>query len=93
MPPFPSNALPSEFQEEHGSLDLDGQDDTKPTVTPIDHDVDDEDLDIANANQRVWLCKVRPRMSRDEEWSCGDEGLSGTGTLTGSDWNYSFRSL
>lgn len=59
MPPFPSNALPSEFQEEHGSLELDGEVDNKPTTTgPTHYDVDDEDLDIANADQRVWLCKV-----------------------------------
>ncbi len=71
MPPFPANALPSEFQEEHGSLDLEGQDDAKPTLTPIDHDADDEDLDLSNADQRVWLCKVRPPIRADWAEGCG----------------------
>lgn len=61
MPPFPMNSLPAEFQEEHGSLTLDGDEtDSKPQVNTADYDGDDEDLDISQADQRVWLCKVSP---------------------------------
>jgi len=88
MPPFPTNALPSEFQEEHGSLELDGDDDkaTPPGAPtgPVDYDVDDEDLNLSNGDQRVWLCKVsktrielglgsvpEPRGERRERGMCG----------------------
>lgn len=64
MPPFPSNALPAEFQEEHGSGLLDGEDDVKPKT---EYDVEDEDLDLSTADQRVWLCRV-PKFVM-ERWS------------------------
>ncbi|GAA5914823.1 hypothetical protein JCM6882_007283 [Rhodosporidiobolus microsporus] len=60
---FPTNALPEEFQAEHGSIDLT---DDKPNVNGQD-DGEDEDLDLAKGGQRVWLCKV-PRFLMDE-WS------------------------
>ncbi|GAA5912552.1 hypothetical protein JCM5296_003478 [Sporobolomyces johnsonii] len=66
---FPTNTLPEEFQEEHGSIDLT---DDKPGV-PNGHDDDgeDEDLDLTRAGQRVWLCKV-PRFLM-EKWSQVDQ--------------------
>ncbi|GAA5824795.1 hypothetical protein JCM11251_005346 [Rhodosporidiobolus azoricus] len=60
---FPTNALPEEFQAEHGSIDLT---DDKPNVNGQEEG-EDEDLDLARAGQRVWLCKV-PRFLMDE-WS------------------------
>lgn len=51
---FPSNTLPSEFEESHGSTDLA---DAKPTVEDEDSG-EDEDLELDRAGQRVWLCKV-----------------------------------
>ncbi|GAA5866746.1 hypothetical protein JCM1840_004247 [Sporobolomyces johnsonii] len=62
---FPTNTLPEEFQEEHGSIDLT---DDKPGVpNGQDDDGEDEDLDLTRAGQRVWLCKV-PRFLM-EKWS------------------------
>ena len=52
---FPLNTLPAEFEENHGSVDLGG--DEKPGA---DGDGgEDEDFDLTNVEQRVWLVKVR----------------------------------
>ncbi|BGP19518.1 hypothetical protein JCM10213v2_007613 [Rhodosporidiobolus nylandii] len=65
---FPTNALPEEFQAEHGSIDL--GEDKKPTQ---EEDGEDEDLDLDKAGQRVWLCKV-PRFLMDEWMKAQQEG-------------------
>lgn len=52
MNSFPMNALPTEFEEAHGSTDLA---DTKPLV---EDDVEDMDLGLDDVGQRVWLVKV-----------------------------------
>ncbi|CEQ43124.1 SPOSA6832_05025 [Sporobolomyces salmonicolor] len=62
---FPTNTLPEEFQEEHGSIDL--TDDKPGIANGQDDDGEDEDLDLTRAGQRVWLCKV-PRFLM-EKWS------------------------
>jgi len=49
---FPTNALPAEFQEEHGSIDLTANDQAN------DSDGEDEDLELGRTGQGVWLCKV-----------------------------------
>lgn len=49
---FPTNALPAEFQEEHGSVDLTANDQAS------DSDGEDEDLELGRTGQGVWLCKV-----------------------------------
>lgn len=51
---FRKDALPEEFEAEHGTIDL--TDDTKPGAGGDDGE--DEDLDLSRAKQRVWLCKV-----------------------------------
>lgn len=79
MAMFNRNALPEEFEAEHGSLDL-ADVDAKPggaggpggASGAAHDDRDDEDLDLANAGQRVWLCKVR----RAGRAALGDEGGS-----------------
>ena len=63
---FPTNKLPEAFEEEHGSLDLD---DAKPSTSSgsggaagaRDYGGDDEDLDLPDQPNNVWLCKVRTR--------------------------------
>ena len=54
---FPTNKLPEAFEEEHGSLDL--GDDSKPSTSGHRDDGDDEDLDLPDQPNNVWLCKVR----------------------------------
>ncbi|KAK4052605.1 hypothetical protein OIO90_004233 [Microbotryomycetes sp. JL221] len=66
---FPMNQLPAEFEQEHGSVDLLG-DDTKPSMNGEgdgDDGVEDEDLDVNKARQGVWLCKI-PKFLM-EKWS------------------------
>ncbi|KAM0791065.1 hypothetical protein ACM66B_004358 [Microbotryomycetes sp. NB124-2] len=63
---FPTNQLPAEFEQEHGSVDLLGQD-LKPNVDDDVDGVEDEDLDTARAAQNVWLCKI-PKFLM-EKWS------------------------
>ncbi|GAA6030793.1 hypothetical protein JCM8097_008878 [Rhodosporidiobolus ruineniae] len=68
---FPTNALPEEFQAEHGSIDLG---DDKPNVNGEgDEGVEDEDLDLSRGKQRVWLCKV-PRFLLEEWQKAQQEG-------------------
>lgn len=58
---FRKDALPEEFEAEHGTIDL--TDDTKPgTGGAGGDDGEDEDLDLGRAKQRVWLCKVSRRV-------------------------------
>ncbi|KAK4046250.1 hypothetical protein OIV83_006229 [Microbotryomycetes sp. JL201] len=57
---FPTNQLPAEFEQEHGSVDLLGED-TKPNVDDDVDGVEDEDLDVSRATQSVWLCKASLR--------------------------------
>lgn len=57
---FPTNSLPIEFQQEHGTVDLVDDDDTKPDLAGgRDDGVEDEDLELDGAARGVWLCKVR----------------------------------
>ena len=57
---FPTNTLPEEFQQEHGSTDLaSSKDDPSTSLNQ------DEDLDLNRASHRVWLCKV-PRFLMDK---------------------------
>lgn len=53
MAHFPTNALPAEFEQEHGSVDLA---DAKPVIA--EDGGEDEDLGIEDVGQRVWLVKV-----------------------------------
>ncbi|GAA5877750.1 hypothetical protein JCM3774_000744 [Rhodotorula dairenensis] len=77
MAMFNRNALPEEFEAEHGSIDL-ADAEAKPGraavggTTPHD-DRDDEDLDLDRAGQRVWLCKV-PRFLLDKWQQSSREG-------------------
>ncbi|GAA5955287.1 hypothetical protein JCM21900_003034 [Sporobolomyces salmonicolor] len=66
---FPTNTLPEEFQEEHGSIDL--TDDKPGIANGQDDEGEDEDLDLTRAGQRVWLCKV-PRFLM-EKWSQAEQ--------------------
>lgn len=74
---FNRNALPEEFQAEHGSIDLDDDSSSsKPTTggaAAADDRQEDEDLDLARAGQRVWLCKV-PRFLLDKWQQSEREG-------------------
>ncbi|GAA5984375.1 hypothetical protein JCM10908_003322 [Rhodotorula pacifica] len=82
MAMFNRNALPEEFEAEHGSIDL-ADLDTKPGGTTSSNgnhgtgngndDREDEDLDLARAGQRVWLCKV-PRFLLDKWQQSSREG-------------------
>ncbi|GAA5943984.1 transcription factor IIF subunit TFG2 [Sporobolomyces koalae] len=58
---FPTNTLPEEFQQEHGTIDLD----VSTTLDGDAHAHHDEDLDLDRAGNRVWLCKV-PRFLMDK---------------------------
>jgi transcription initiation factor TFIIF subunit beta len=77
MAMFNRNALPEEFQAEHGSIDLDDDSSSsKPTTggaAAADDRQEDEDLDLARAGQRVWLCKV-PRFLLDKWQQSEREG-------------------
>lgn len=53
---FPTNQLPLEFQQEHGTIDLDN-DDVKPDIDGHGG-VEDEDLALNGIERGVWLCKV-----------------------------------
>lgn len=53
---FPTNQLPLEFQQEHGTIDLVG-DDVKPELDG-NNGVEDEDLGLDGIERGVWLCKV-----------------------------------
>ena len=75
MAMFNRNALPEEFQAEHGSIDLeDSSSSSKPSAAgAAADDREDEDLDLACAGQRVWLCKV-PRFLLDKWQQSSREG-------------------
>lgn len=68
---FPTNTLPEEFQQEHGTIDLGsgsgggGDDDSHS------HQHQDEDLDLSKSGNRVWLCKL-PRFLMDK-WNKDQE--------------------
>ncbi|BGP02971.1 hypothetical protein NBRC10513v2_006698 [Rhodotorula toruloides] len=69
---FRKDALPEEFEAEHGTIDL--TDDTKPgTGGAGGDDGEDEDLDLGRAKQRVWLCKV-PRFLLEKWQQAQSEG-------------------
>lgn len=71
---FNRNALPEEFQAEHGSIDLqDSPSATTTTAAATDDEDLDADLDLARAGQRVWLCKV-PRFLLDKWQQSSREG-------------------
>ncbi|KAJ8292187.1 Transcription initiation factor IIF subunit beta [Rhodotorula toruloides] len=66
------DALPEEFEAEHGTIDL--TDDTKPATGGAGgDDGEDEDLDLERAKQRVWLCKV-PRFLLETWQQAQSEG-------------------
>ncbi|GAA5920954.1 hypothetical protein JCM3775_004020 [Rhodotorula graminis] len=73
---FPTNKLPEAFEEEHGSLDLD---DAKPSTSAggrpgaRDYGGDDEDLDLPDQPNNVWLCKV-PRFLMEKWMQQQEEG-------------------
>ncbi|GAA5899554.1 hypothetical protein JCM8208_000590 [Rhodotorula glutinis] len=77
---FPTNKLPEAFEEEHGSLDLD---DAKPSTSASgsggggagarDYGGDDEDLDLPDQPNNVWLCKV-PRFLMEKWMQQQEEG-------------------
>ena len=76
MAMFNRNALPEEFQAEHGSVDLEDSSSSKPSAggaAAAADDREDEDLDLARAGQRVWLCKV-PRFLLDKWQQSSREG-------------------
>lgn len=53
---FPTNTLPESFQEDHGTTSLlDDEEDEKAAGVG---GVVDEDLEMRDAGDRVWLCKV-----------------------------------
>lgn len=63
---FPTNALPAEFEQEHGSVDLA---DAKPVLG--EDGGEDEDLGIQDVGQRVWLVKVSCASACGLVWLCG----------------------
>ncbi|GAA5967424.1 hypothetical protein JCM8115_000787 [Rhodotorula mucilaginosa] len=73
MAMFNRNALPEEFQAEHGSIDLEDSSSSKPGTAAADDRQEDEDLDLDRAGQRVWLCKV-PRFLLDKWQQSEREG-------------------
>ncbi|BGP27174.1 transcription initiation factor IIF subunit beta [Rhodotorula toruloides] len=69
---FRKDALPEEFEAEHGTIDL--TDDIKPAAGGAGgDDGEDEDLDLARAKQKVWLCKV-PRFLLEKWQQAQSEG-------------------
>ncbi|GAA5849042.1 hypothetical protein JCM9279_004705 [Rhodotorula babjevae] len=75
---FPTNKLPEAFEEEHGSLDLDDVKPSTPSGGPAaqgarDYGGDDEDLDLPDQPNNVWLCKV-PRFLMEKWMQQQEEG-------------------
>lgn len=75
---FNRNALPEEFQAEHGSIDLQDSPSSSSSLKPNaaaleDRQEEDQDLDLARAGQCVWLCKV-PRFLLDKWQQSSREG-------------------
>ena len=62
----PINSLPTEFEQEHGSVTLD--DDRKPVL-----EREEERLDLSRQHHRVWLCKV-PKFLIEQWAKVHDEG-------------------
>lgn len=72
MAHFPSNTLPAEFEQDHGSIDLA---DEKPSVGAgprgTDDGGEDEELDLGDVGGRVWLVKVRSEHVGEVDVYCG----------------------
>ncbi|KDE08150.1 hypothetical protein MVLG_01631 [Microbotryum lychnidis-dioicae p1A1 Lamole] len=67
---IPMNALPAEFEAEHGSIDL-----ADPDSNLDDEGADEEDdLDLKQSQRSVWLCKV-PKFLLDKWEQVQQEGV------------------